>query len=87
MPQARRKTRSAASRHPGGRPREIQPTEWGLKVERLAADAGLTRRDLAERSGLTYAGLWSLLTGRTKPKLETAARLATTLNVSLEKLA
>lgn len=74
-------------RHAGGRPRKNQPCPWGLRVEALATKRGLSRRELAERAEITYEGLWALLMGKAKPRLETACKLAHALGVPVQKLA
>lgn len=70
----------------GGRPRSRQPSAWGRRVERLAADKNLTRQELAERLGISYAALWALLMGKARPRLATWFRLADTLGVPADKL-
>ena len=74
-------------RHPGGRPRKNQPCAWGKKVEAMAQKRGMSRRDLAEKADITYEGLWALLMGKAKPRLETACKLADALGVPVQKLA
>jgi DNA-binding XRE family transcriptional regulator len=73
-------------RHAGGRPRTCVPTAWGKRVDRLAEQKGLTRRDLAERVGITPVSLWQFLMGKARPRLETAGRMADALGVPLDKL-
>jgi transcriptional regulator with XRE-family HTH domain len=72
--------------HPGGRPRKRTPTAWGRRVDKLAEARGLTRRDLAERVGISPVSLWQFLMGQARPRLETAGRLADALGVPLDKL-
>jgi hypothetical protein len=52
----------------------------------MAAKRGLDRRQLAAEAGVTYAGLWSVLVGRTKPSLTTALRLSKALHVPVDRL-
>jgi transcriptional regulator with XRE-family HTH domain len=78
---AMRKTKTA-----GGRPRHRIPTAWGKRVDRLAEQRGLTRRQLAERVGISPVSLWQFLMGDARPRLETAGRLADALGVPLDKL-
>jgi transcriptional regulator with XRE-family HTH domain len=73
-------------RHAGGRPRRKVPSEWGKRVEAMATRRGLTRSELASRVGISYVSMWLLIMGRTRPKMETACRLADVLGVSLDKL-
>jgi transcriptional regulator with XRE-family HTH domain len=70
----------------GGRPRSAKLCQIGQKIEAMAKRRGLNREQLAERAGLTYAGLWGVLTGRHRPKLDTAARIATALGVPVTRL-
>lgn len=78
---------ATVERHAGGRPRKNTPCAWGKKVEAMAIRRGLSRRELAERAEITYEGLWALLMGKAKPRLDTACRLATALGVPVQKLA
>lgn len=70
----------------GGRPRSAKLCPIGQKIESMAKRRGLNREQLAEQAGLTYAGLWGVLTGRHRPKLDTAARIATALGVPVTRL-
>jgi DNA-binding XRE family transcriptional regulator len=72
--------------HPGGRPRKRTPTAWGKRVDKLAEARGLTRRELAERVGISPVSLWQFLMGQARPRLETAGRMADVLGVPLDKL-
>lgn len=77
---------AGTSRHPGGRPRTHRLSSWGRKVEALAQAKGLTRRDVAEKTGISAPSLWALLVGKSKPKFETVCRLADTLGVPVTRL-
>jgi len=77
---------SASQRHPGGRPRAVPVTKWGMRVETLASKKGMTRRELAERAGITAPSLWALLVGKSKPKFATVCKLADVLGVPVTKL-
>jgi transcriptional regulator with XRE-family HTH domain len=77
---------AATERHAGGRPRQKTPCEWGLRVEALAKKRGLTRTELAERIGIRYESLWGLIMGLSRPKMETACKLADALSVPLDEL-
>ena len=79
-------TRKKPVRNLGGRPRRRTPTAWGQRVDQLAERRGLTRRELAERVGITPVSLWQFLMGEARPRLETAGRLADVLGVPLDKL-
>jgi transcriptional regulator with XRE-family HTH domain len=72
--------------HPGGRPRKRVPTTWGKRVDKLAEARGLTRRELAERVGISPVSLWQFLMGEARPRLDTAGRIADALGVSLDQL-
>lgn len=69
-----------------GRPRETPTCQWGKKVESLADSLGLSRRQLAEKAGVTQESLRRLLIGANRPRLTTAIRLADALGVSIEEL-
>jgi transcriptional regulator with XRE-family HTH domain len=78
---AMRKTKQS-----GGRPRRRIPTAWGKRVDAMAEQRGLSRRELAERVGISPVSLWQFLMGDARPRLETAGRLADALGVPLDKL-
>ena len=71
---------------PRGRPQTVEVCELGQRIQSRAAALGLDREGLREAAGISKQGLWSILSGRTKPKLETALRIARALNVSVETL-
>jgi transcriptional regulator with XRE-family HTH domain len=77
---------AATTRHPGGRPRSVRLSGLGERIETMARRRGLTRDDLARAAGMSKTGLWSVLTGRTKPKLATAAKLSAALRVPVEAM-
>jgi transcriptional regulator with XRE-family HTH domain len=77
---------TASDRHPGGRPRRKTPCAWGRRVDALAKRRGLSRTELAERVGIRYVSLWALLMGSSRPRMETACKLADVLGVPLDKL-
>jgi transcriptional regulator with XRE-family HTH domain len=58
----------------------------GERIERLAKRRGLTRDELAARAEMSGVGLWGILTGKHRPRLDTAAKLAEALGVPLTKL-
>lgn len=70
-----------------GRPRRVGVSDFGRRIELMAASRGLGRRQLAVEAGLTYGGLWKLLVGRSSPTLATAIKLSKALHVPVEKLA
>jgi transcriptional regulator with XRE-family HTH domain len=55
-------------------------------VDALAKKRGLTRSELAERVGIRYVSLWGLIMGLSRPKMDTACKLADALGVPLDKL-
>jgi DNA-binding XRE family transcriptional regulator len=69
-----------------GRHREYEVTVWGKMVESLAAKHGMDRQRLADAAGIAYPSLWALLVGASKPKFETACKLADVLGVSVDKI-
>ena len=69
-----------------GRPRKSTLCPFGKRIESLAAHRGLDRRQLATQAGVSHAGLWSVLTGRTAPSLSTAVKLADALHVPVDRL-
>jgi transcriptional regulator with XRE-family HTH domain len=78
---ATNKTRSRA-----GRPRSAEICEFGKRLEAMAAKRGMDRRQLASEAGVTYAGLWKLLVGRSSPSLSTAVKLSRALHVPVDRL-
>lgn len=74
------------SRHPGGRPRQMQVCELGKRIERMAAARGWNRSDLAGRAGITPVSMWALCVGKSKPKFETICKIADALGVPVTKL-
>jgi DNA-binding XRE family transcriptional regulator len=69
-----------------GRPRAVPLCPWGELVESLAARKRLGRPELAQRIGISEPSLWALLVGKSKPKFETACRLADVLGVPVTRL-
>jgi DNA-binding XRE family transcriptional regulator len=69
-----------------GRPRAVPLCPWGELVERLAARKSLTRPQLAQAVGISEPSLWALLVGKSKPKFDTACRLADALGVPVSRL-
>jgi len=67
-----------------GRNREYEVSAWGQMVEKLAAKRGMDRQRLADAAGIKYPSLWALLVGVSKPKFETACRLADVLRVPVD---
>jgi len=63
---ARMATKKQAPRHPGGRPRKRTPTAWGQRIDKLAEQRGLSRRELAERVGITLPNLSILKTNKAR---------------------
>ena len=57
------------------------------RLRELREAANLTQDGLAERAGLSRAGIAQLESGRRKPALETAQKLATALGVGVEAFA
>lgn len=82
--QGKTRRTTAMERHPEGRPRTVTLSPLGERIEGMAARRGLTRDQLAKTAGLSATGLWSILTGRTSPKLATAAKLSAALGVPVK---
>ena len=61
--------------------------ELGRFLEHRRRELGLTRRDLAEKSGLSYPYVSQLETGDREPALKTMRALAPVLDVRPEELA
>lgn len=81
-----RKKIAEAPKNLGGRPRSIALSPLGETIDKLASHRGLTREELANEAGVSRSGLQSLLSGRTKPKLITAVRIAKALDIPVEML-
>lgn len=62
------------------------PTPFSARLAHLMSRAGLSDAELAARSGVSRMQVWRLRMGRAAPTLETAARLADVLNVTLDEL-
>jgi transcriptional regulator with XRE-family HTH domain len=58
----------------------------GKKIKNLRTKHGLTRQDLADKTGLTYAALSKYETDEREPDYETLFILANFFNVTLDKL-
>jgi hypothetical protein len=74
------------TRSKAGRPRSTEICDFGKRLESLAAKRGMDRRQLAKEAGVTYAGLWKLLVGRSSPSLSTAVKLSKALHVPVDRL-
>ena len=68
-------------------PRKTRPTPDTFAVRLAQAMDGMTGYRLAKRSGLGTATIHDLLAGKYLPQLDTAAKLARALDVSLADLA
>lgn len=78
---------AGASRHPGGRPRTIRRCPLGVKIERLAAQAGLCIDEVAQAAGIANATLYRILTGGiASPRIATLKAIASALGVKVERL-
>ena len=53
---------------------------------RLLVEKGYIMKGFAEESGFDYSNIWGWLNGRRTPNLETAFRIAKTLQVSIDDL-
>lgn len=52
-----------------------------LRIKHILLDKGMSRKDLAIKSGLTYQRVCSYLTGYNKPNLDTLGKIAKALGV------
>lgn len=73
-------------KHAGGRPRKNIPTTYGRRLERMFADAGLTRTDVAERLGVEYPSVWAWLHTSSRPNRDHTFQLARLLRRPAEDL-
>ncbi len=64
----------------------LEPTVIGARVKALRESAGLSLRDLAERSGVSAPMLSQVERGETSPTLTIAARIAAGLELRLSQL-
>jgi transcriptional regulator with XRE-family HTH domain len=64
----------------------LEPTVIGARVKALRESAGLSLRDLAERSGVSAPMLSQVERGETSPTLTVAARIAAGLELRLSQL-
>jgi transcriptional regulator with XRE-family HTH domain len=59
----------------------VDPAWFGPRLKELREAAGLTQPELAERAGLTKAGVANLEQGRTRPHWDTVVALCLALAV------
>lgn len=64
----------------------LSPTVIGARVKALRESAGLSLRDLSERSGVSAPMLSQVERGETSPTLTVAARIAAGLDLQLSQL-
>lgn len=69
-----------------GPPCKVQLCPLGKTIETIAASQGLNRHTLAVAAGVSDAGLWRVLVGKSEPKLSTAIKLSKALNVPVDRL-
>jgi XRE family transcriptional regulator, regulator of sulfur utilization len=67
-------------------PSELSPVVIGARVKALRESAGLSLRDLTERSGVSAPMLSQVERGETSPTLTVAARIAAGLDLRLSQL-
>ena len=58
---------------------------FGRRLKEMREQAGLTQPQLAQRSGLTKAGIANLEQGRREPSWSTVVALSRALNVALDE--
>jgi len=86
MVSGRKKQPQATPKNLGGRPRSVQLSPLGERIESLAKVKGLTRQELSQQSGVSANALWSVLAGKTRPRLDTAIKIADALGVPVNSL-
>lgn len=74
------------TRHAGGRPRKNTPTPYGMRLEAMMAEVGLTRTDVAERLGIEYPSVWAWIHTGSRPNREHTFKLARLLRRPAEDL-
>jgi transcriptional regulator with XRE-family HTH domain len=63
------------------------PTQYGLAIERLRMAKGLTRAELANKSGLSRETILEIETGRTKsPGADVLVKIARALGCDIREL-
>lgn len=78
---------TVSERHAGGRPRTVRRCALGLKIERLAVNAGMHIDEVADAAGIANATLYRILTGGiASPRISTIKGIAAALGVKIEKL-
>ena len=74
------------TRKVGGRPAKKVPTAYGRRLERMFAEAGLTRTEVADRLGIRYVSLWAWLHTPSRPNRDHTFKLAKILRRPAEDL-
>lgn len=57
-----------------------------VRLSQVMAHDGIDKKHLAERLGITYQAVSQFLSGKAKPTLQTAVKIAKALDVSLDWL-
>jgi transcriptional regulator with XRE-family HTH domain len=60
--------------------------QFRVNLRRLAAERGLSHRDVAAIAGMHYCSLSRILNGRSSPSLDTAAILAKSVGATLANI-
>lgn len=60
--------------------------EFAERLQKLRSDAGLSQSELASRAGVSLDSLRNWEQGRVLPRIDTAAKLARALGVSVDAL-
>lgn len=69
-----------------GRPSIIPLSPFGTRLQRRMDELGMTRPDLAERSGIHAVTIWRWMKGQSRVTLDDAAKLARSLRCGVEDL-
>ncbi len=56
------------------------------RIRELAKREGVTLTDLADRAGVSQAGFWLAMSGKSAPSLDFLAKIATALKVDPDEL-
>jgi|SanBayMetagenome_1026888.scaffolds.fasta_scaffold48311_1 transcriptional regulator with XRE-family HTH domain len=69
-----------------GRPAYLPLAPFGVRLQRRMDELGITRPDLARRSGIHHVTIWRWMKGQSRVTLEDAVRLAKALRCGVESL-
>lgn len=67
---------TVSGKNAGGRPRTRSLSPFGKRLDALCERRGLSRADLAKKTGLNAVTIWRWMVGLTEPTLSGATKLA-----------